>query len=227
LAELGPAVTARADDGRILREERSVNPASRIALAVCVPLAVAVTACASSAHPGGALATTRVSVSTAGRQANAPGFADAIGASGRYVVFHSEASNLVAGDTNGLTDVFLHDLRTGRTERVSVGGAGQGDGASFSASIDGSGRFVLFGSDATNLVGGDTNDVTDVFVRDRTAGTTRRISLTAAGGQANGGSLYGEISADGRVAAFVSDARNLVRADTNRSPDVFVRGLAP
>jgi Tol biopolymer transport system component len=136
-------------------------------------------------------------------------------------------SNLVAGDTNGLTDVFLHDFRTGRTERVSVGGAGQGDGTSFSASIDRSGRFVLFGSDATNLVGGDTNDVTDVFVRDRTAGTTRRISLTAAGGQANGGSLYGEISADGRVAAFVSDARNLVRADTNRSPDVFVRGLAP
>ena len=91
------------------------------------------------------------------------------------------------------------------------------------ASISADGRFVAFASDATNLVSGDTNGAADVFVRDRQAGTTERVSVDSAGNQASGGdSLRPAISADGRFVVFHSDATNLVGSDTNGATDVFI-----
>jgi len=159
---------------------------------------------------------------------NAPGLLDssnaAISGDGRFVAFSSDAANLVTGDTNGLTDVFVRDVVNGTTERVSLGaGNAQGDHASDLPSISADGRYVVFASDATNLVSGDTNAFTDIFVRDRQAGTTDRVSVATGGAQANGYSgTLASISADGRYVAFASDATNLVAGDTNGASDVFV-----
>ena len=111
----------------------------------------------------------------------------AISADGRFVAFASDASNLVPGDTNGTLDVFVRDRQTGTTRRVSVGPGGvQGNGDSFDPAISADGRFVAFTSDATNLVPGDTNGASDVFVRDRQTGTTERVSVGPGGAQGNG-----------------------------------------
>jgi Tol biopolymer transport system component len=171
--------------------------------------------------------TTRVSLSSAERQANGATFCcPAISAHGRYVAFQSEASNLVARDTNGQPDVFVRDRLTGTTERVSVASnGGQGSGDSGFPTISADGRYVAFYSSASNLVARDTNDETDVFVRDRIAGTTRRVSLTSDGRQGNGLSLDPNISGNGRYVAFISEATNLLAGDTNGVVDVFVRDL--
>ncbi len=114
--------------------------------------------------------TERVSVDTAGAQGNANSIGPWISADGRYVSFESNATNLVAGDTNGATDVFVRDLLSGTTERVSLAtGGAQGNADSTWSFVSAGGRYVAFQSDATNLVTGDTNGVTDVFVRDRNA----------------------------------------------------------
>jgi Tol biopolymer transport system component len=175
--------------------------------------------------------TTRVSVDSAGQEGNSASFMGAISADGRFVAFGSHADNLVAGDRDFESDVFVHDRLTGVTELVSVNGAGQQqNGTSAGMDISGDGRFVAFVSFATNLVPGDTNDQSDVFVRDRVAGTTERVSLTSAGEQQNGpaGQSVNSagISADGRFVAFDSSASNLVPADTNGIVDVFVRDRA-
>jgi Tol biopolymer transport system component len=169
-------------------------------------------------------ATERVSVSSAGAQASDNSFSPAISASGRFVAFITMAPDLVPGDTNGAGDVFVHDRRTHRTERVSVSDAGeQADGLSFAVAISADGRHVSFGSAAANLVPGDHNGLSDIFVRDRRAGTTRRVSTDPAGGDPDGDSFRSAISGDGRRVAFVSDAANLVPGDSNGSSDVFVR----
>ncbi len=156
-------------------------------------------------------------------------FGAAVSADGRYVAFSSSSADLVAGDTNRSIDVFVRDRGTGRTERVSVGAGGEqarrSSLGSDQPSISGDGRFVAFSSAASNLVPGDTNGEPDVFVRDRLTGKTARVSLATGGAQARRGSALPAISADGRVVAFVSAAANLVRADTNRELDVFVRDL--
>ncbi len=145
---------------------------------------------------------------------------------GRYVVFYSSATNLVAGDTNNVADIFLHDRETGVTERISVASNGdQANGASTAASVSADGRYVVFDSVATNLVLGDTNAARDVFLRDRTAGTTTRISVDTSGTQSNGDSHYPSISADGKFVAFHSTATNLIGLDTNGVADVFLRWL--
>jgi Tol biopolymer transport system component len=153
----------------------------------------------------------------------------AVSADGRYVAFSSSADDLVAGDTNRAVDVFVRDRGTGRTERVSIvtGGAQARRSAlgSDQPAISGDGRYVAFTSAASNLVSADTNGEPDVFVRDRVAGKTVRVSVGAGGGQAHRGSGLPAISADGRAVAFVSAAPNLVRADTNHALDVFVRDL--
>jgi Tol biopolymer transport system component len=186
----------------------------------------------------------RVSVSSGGDPAQGFTTPPAISGDGRVVTFAAAASNLVPGDTNGQLDVFAHDRVTGVTERVSVDSAGgEGDGPSFIPDINGDGRFVTFASEASNLVGGDTNGVRDVFVHDRATGVTERVSVDSAGSEANGqsigpgirgGSAFGSsISADGRLVAFDSIATNLVPGDTNTCgpfyqspagacPDVFV-----
>ena len=126
--------------------------------------------------------TTRLSVATGGGQADGRSFVPAISADGRYAAFYSDASNLVTGDANGARDVFVRDLQTGETTRVSVDGAGaEANGDSFEPAISADGRFVAFSSAATNLVAGDSNEANDVFVRDRQANTTTRVSVGLAG----------------------------------------------
>ncbi len=153
----------------------------------------------------------------------------AVSASGRYVAFTSAANDLVAGDTNRASDVFVRDRGTGRTERVSVrtdgGQARHTSAGSGQPAISSDGRFVAFASAASDLVAGDTNGALDVFVRDRVAGKTVRVSVASDGAQVHGDSLQPAISADGRVVAFLSTARTLVARDTNRAPDAFVRDL--
>ena len=168
--------------------------------------------------------TERVSVGPGGVQGNLESGAVTISASGRFVAFISWASNLVPGDANGLPDVFVHDSQTGVTERVSLGPGGvEGNAESRTPALSADGRFVAFASDATNLVAGDTNLDSDVFVRDRQTGVTRRVSLGPGGVQSNGFSFEPALSPDGRFVAFVANASNLVPGDTNDTWDVFVR----
>jgi hypothetical protein len=170
--------------------------------------------------------TTRVSVSSAGVQGNGGSFLPSISSDGRYVAFESDASSLVPSDTNGATDIFVHDCQTGATTRVSVAtGGAQSNGGSHYPYISSNGRYVVFESDAANLdlVTADTNGFRDIFIHDRQTGETTRVSLTYSGGQANGTSELATVSADGRYVAFDSAATNLVSGDSNRNIDVFVR----
>ncbi len=167
--------------------------------------------------------TIRVSVSSSGTQADGTSYNPSISADGRYVAFTSEATNLVVDDTNGVADIFVHDLITGTTIRVSVSTSGtQANNASSDASISSDGRYVAFTSEATNLVSDDTNDMSDVFVHDNTTGTTIRVSISSSGTQGNDASIIPSVSADGRYVAFTSYASNLVSDDTNGVSDVFV-----
>ena len=170
--------------------------------------------------------TQRVSVRTDGGQANGGSYVPAISTDGGSVAFHSHATNLVAGDTNDEVDVFVRDLAAGTTRRVSVRtGGGQANSDSYFPAISGDGRYVAFQSSAANLVADDTNDKVDVYVRDRVAGTTSRVSVGRGGRQSRGNSQYPAISADGRYVAFASFAGNLAPGDTNHVQDVFVRNL--
>lgn len=167
--------------------------------------------------------TTRVSVATGGTQTGGNISAIAISGDGRYVAFSSDANNVVAGDTNGIYDVFLHDRDTNTTTRVSVDSAGnQSDGnTSDYAAISDDGRYVTFYSDATNLVADDLNGITDLFLHDTQTGTTSRVSMDENGGEANGQTYYSAISGDGRYIAFSSYA-NLVSEDGNVAEDVYL-----
>lgn len=138
------------------------------------------------------------------------------------VAFESDATNLVAGDTNGQRDVFVRSLTTGSTERVSVGAGGEGNGASSFPSVSGDCSRVAFHSTADNLVEDDGNARADVFVRDRIAGTTARVSVAADGSEANGSSITPSISGDGNCVAFASTATNLLGEDTNGVADIYV-----
>jgi Tol biopolymer transport system component len=168
--------------------------------------------------------TTRVSVATDGTQATGGSESSDISADGRYVAFSSAAATLVSGDTNGFSDVFVHDRDTGKTERVSLRSdlleATGGD--SVAPSISANGRFVAFASSATNLVANDTNGVSDIFVRDRDTSLTTRVSFALFAGQGSKRSINPVISADGRYVAFASEADNLVSGDTNNMEDIFL-----
>ena len=165
---------------------------------------------------------TRISVSTAGIQANGDSAVAAISTGGRYIAYYSAASNLVAGDTNTVSDVFLYDRQTALTTRISVAtDGGQANFASMDASISADGRYVAFVSQASNLVVGDTNGATDVFVHDRQTATTTRVSVATDGTQPNLGAVWPVISGDGRYVTFSSAAPNLVADDTNSASDVF------
>ena len=146
-----------------------------------------------------------------------------ISADGSYVAFGLPDSNLVPGDTNGVDDGFVHDRQKGTTQRVSVHGCGtQSNGGSSNPRISANGRYVAFGSFASNLVSGDTNGLSDVFVRDLQMGTTQRESVDSSGTQANGTSGTSFISTDGSYVVFSSGASNLVANDTNDISDVFL-----
>ncbi|GLZ31919.1 hypothetical protein Lesp02_41070 [Lentzea sp. NBRC 105346] len=163
------------------------------------------------------------SVRSASRGGDGPSFdPPAISADGRYVAFVSSATNLVAGDTNGVDDVFLTDMWTGRVRRVSGG-----DGPAYgSPALSADGRYVAFRSDATTLVPGDTNGVADVFVRDMESGVTTRVSVAADGTQGDKLVHHGiAMSASGQFVVFPSAATNLVPGDTNGSVDMFVKDI--
>jgi Tol biopolymer transport system component len=177
-----------------------------------------------SAASAGAVTTDGVSVTASGRAGDAASADPAISEDGRFVAFQSFASDLVEHDTNKAADVFLRDTVAGTTVQVSVSTANAGgNAASTQAAISGNGRFVAFQSRASNLVDGDTNGLEDVFVWDRRTGDTSRVTDSVTGHQANGRSADAAISWNGRYAAFVSEASNLVRGDRNGKRDVFVR----
>jgi Tol biopolymer transport system component len=169
--------------------------------------------------------TERVSVGSDGAGGNGESdLIPAISADGRFVAFASLASNLVAGDTNGIQDIFVHDRGTGLTERVSVRSDGtQANATSEDPAISADGRFVAFQSFASNLVAGDPISVPQrVFVHDRQTGITERVSVSSDGTVASATSGAPAISADGRFVAFSSFARNLVPDDTDFFADIFV-----
>ncbi|MFO8008731.1 MAG: tectonin domain-containing protein [Candidatus Brocadiia bacterium] len=165
----------------------------------------------------------RVSVASDGTEANGGSYAPAITPDGRYVAFYSGATNLVASDTNGQTDVFVYDRDTDTVERVSLATDGtQGDQGSWQPAISSDGRYVAFESNATNLVTDDTNAERDIFVYDRDTDSIERVSLSSGGDEGDDQSWKADLSADGRYVAFESRATNLVAGDTNAKPDVFV-----
>jgi Tol biopolymer transport system component len=167
--------------------------------------------------------TTRVSVSSSGAEGNLYSGEPAISPDGRFVAFVSEATNLVAGDTNGVADVFVHDRVSRRTQRISISTAGfEAKGPSSKPSLSRDGRFVAFASAAPNLVADDKNGVEDVFVRDRTDGSTIRI--TPPTGEPDGPSSSPSISGDGHLVAFVSRASAFGRKQ-HGGPDVFLWDL--
>ena len=167
-----------------------------------------------------------VSVDSFGQQGNGNSglYGVAVSAEGRYVVFESQASNLVVSDANGARDVFIRDRLLSATDLISIDSNGaQGNAGSLHPCVTPDGRYVAFFSDADNLVPGDTNGQPDVFLRDRVNGTTELLSTSTGGVLANGVSDFPVLSADGRFVAFVSDATNLGPADTNGRRDVFLR----
>ncbi len=173
--------------------------------------------------------TTRISVDSRGREGNDDSSSSDISATGRFVLFTSVATDIVRDDANGYEDLFVHDRVTGTTRLVSVRSNGTQANASVGnidpGSISADGRFITFGSTASNLVKDDENAVADVFVRDRVAGTTTRVSVSSAGDEANGSSRDPSISGDGRYVAFTSDATNLFGADGNADQDIFVHNM--
>jgi Tol biopolymer transport system component len=170
--------------------------------------------------------TTLASVGVGGVQGNQESRQGSISADGRFVAFNSYASNLLPGDTNNSPDVFLRDLRTGRTTLVSVGHNGQADQGAQQPDISADGHQVAFTSGSTNLVAGDTNNIADVFVRDLDAGRTQRVSLTAGGHQSDNASSDPAISANGRFVAFASGTTDVaVRDRSTNKTRVVSRGV--
>ncbi|HET7486641.1 MAG TPA: hypothetical protein VFJ85_01835 [Acidimicrobiales bacterium] len=218
-------------------------------LAAGLVVVAAVPSPASAGSPG---ATVRVSVSTAGGQGTEAGTpAPAISDDGSVVAFHTRAEGLVAGDTNDREDVFVRDRTAGTTVRITAPGGVQPNGPSLFPAVSGNGRYVVFGSGATNLVSGDTNasppaptastEATgrDVFVWDRTTGAITREDVATNGTE--GACFAGatkvacgtgvalaeaDINADGQWVAFSANATNLVAGDTNGQTDVFLRDRA-
>ncbi|MHB1270414.1 MAG: TolB family protein, partial [Thermoleophilia bacterium] len=172
---------------RALRREgkKSLN---RIIIAAALGFVVVMLFVVTAAQAGTGIIS-RVSTDSLGAQATGGGsYYPAISADGRYVTFFSDATNLVTGDGNALTDVFVKDTQTGAITRVSTdSGGAQGNGNSGELAISADGRYVTFYSNATNLVTGDGNALTDVFVKDTQTGATTRVSTDSLGAQATGG----------------------------------------
>ncbi|MBF0123757.1 MAG: VCBS repeat-containing protein [Magnetococcales bacterium] len=183
--------------------------------------------------------TVRVSVASDGTQGNGHsgtysgedsrthGSSPSISADGRFVAFSSHASNLVPGDTNFGSDIFVYDRATSTTSRVNISSKGaQSFGGSYNPSISDDGRFVAFASGDyiwdPGLVSGDSNGYADIFVYDRSLYKISRVSTASNGFQSNGHSHELSISGDGRFVAFASSASNLVSDDTNGTTDIFI-----
>jgi Tol biopolymer transport system component len=169
-------------------------------------------------------ATVRATLTSTGQQIPGYVFTYDLSADGRYVAFSSDDPGIVPGDTNGVFDVFVRDLVAGTTERVSLGAGGaQADAQSFEfVRISGNGRYVLFTSEAGNLAPNDNNGTTDVYLRDRTLGTTSLIDKTPAGFAGDYGADDSWMTPDARFIVFASYSDNLVAGDLNLSTDIFL-----
>jgi uncharacterized repeat protein (TIGR01451 family) len=171
--------------------------------------------------------TRRITMGYAGGEANGTSGQPFISMDGRFVVFRSDASNLVPGDTNGVGDVFLYNVETGQMTRASVGSGGrQANGLSRDPSVCANGRYVSFTSEADNLVPGDNNGEHDVFLHDTETGETILVSKTDGGVIGNGRSHRSFLVPDCSSIVFASDATNFVPNDTNNSRDMFMAQIA-
>ncbi len=169
-------------------------------------------------------ATTRVSSSSSGVESDAPAWDPFISGDGMRIVFWSHATNLIDGELSSTTNAYLHDLSNGTTIRVASTPTGEiPDGPSYSPAISADGTTVVFESEATNLVPGDTNQRRDIFRFDVASADLERVSVSNDGSQADSGSTHGSVSGNGETIAFTSYATNLVPGDTNNQNDVFVR----
>jgi Tol biopolymer transport system component len=172
--------------------------------------------------------TTLVSVSSTGLEPYFRSYSSSISSDGRYLAFNFYTDDLVDGDSNFRDDIFVHDRQTGQTTLVSVSSTGvQANANSSSPSISSDGRYVAFSSFARNLVDGDLGFSPDIFVHDRQTGQTTLVSVSSTGVQANSESSSPSISSDGRYVAFESEASNLVDGDSNRKSDIFVHDRLP
>ncbi|MFM2067269.1 MAG: Poly(beta-D-mannuronate) epimerase 7, partial [Pseudomonadota bacterium] len=164
-----------------------------------------------------------VTTSSTGVQGDNFSNSAALSADGRYVAFDSFASNLVTSDANGRNDIFVKDRQTGMLTLVSVDAGGHaGNADSYVPTLSADGRVVAYQSFASNLLAGDTNGVSDIFVKNLATGAITRASTGAAGTQANSDSMAPSMSADGNLVAFYSFASNLVVGD-----NVYKLNLVP
>lgn len=172
--------------------------------------------------------TIRVTVGTGGTQANDSSTPSAISAGGRYITFSSSADNLVANDTNGLTDCFLYDRISNTTIRLVTPAAPNPDGPCTEPTVTEDGQFVAFVSNATNLVPNDTNNKNDVFVMNVNTREIRRVSVSSFGEEGDDNSYTPVIalSEGGYIVAFRSEATNLVFNDDNFDADIFIHHIA-
>lgn len=169
--------------------------------------------------------TRRASLNNAGVGWLASSYAPSVSDNGRFVAYLSN-SNTRQYTCCRRTDVYVHDMEAGSNQLASISSDGNGpNNMSGRPYISSSGRYVTYSSDASNLVPDDTNAKDDIFVHDRLTGMTSRVSLNAAGEQANGDSFYGRVSANERYVAFAGGASNLADGDVNGKWDVFLRAL--
>lgn len=151
-----------------------------------------------------------------------------VSANGRYVAYWSEADNLAVGDTNGFSDVFVHDLASGANILVSVNSNGvPGNGLSTDPAISGNGQFVVFTSSSSDMTANDTNKSTDVFRYDLQTGTITVVSANSSGnGTGNAASYSPSISVDGDYVLYFSNAGDLVPGSVpNSSENLFWRDV--
>lgn len=175
--------------------------------------------------------TTLVSVNDAGVSANFGAYHPSISADGRYVAFTSLSGNLVPNDIGSDEDIFVRDLQAGTTKMLSFNGTEYSSYRSYNATITPNGRYVVFVSTAP-LVGRDTNNADDIFVRDLVTGTLTLVSINSAGTAAGdnrgyvGQSFHPVITPDGRFVAFQSFDTDLASyPPSNGTTQVYVRDL--
>ncbi len=163
-----------------------------------------------------------ISVSSSGIKGNGNSERPSISADGRYVAFDSDANNLVPGRSGNVKDIYVHDLQTHETSRVSVDSTGKlANRFSTDPSISADGRYVTFTTEATNLISGDPHPEGGVFIHDRLMGQTTCVSIDLTGNHC-AGAAEALISTDGKYVAFTTGSPDLVVGDTNGIGDVFV-----